>query len=438
MTESKSDIGPGGRASVTGSDSVLRSPASMLRAASVAIVGASERARWASQIYGNLRQFGYGGRIVLINPRQATVYGEPCAPSLREVAEPVDHAIVIVPAPNVADCADRRRSGRRQIGDRLCGGGRRRRQRGLARARRLAEGLPRHQQVAGRRPELHGLVLLSRTAVRLSQHRAVQRAAGSRRGAVPVRRHAAVLAEKRRRPRLAFLLCGVVGQRGRSRSRRLSRLRGGRSAYPTDRAVHRGYPASGRLHARRRARLGGRQAGARDQVRRHAEIARRGGLAYRRDRRRLCGLSGHVRALRHRQLPLAGRSRRDHAGVPVRPRAERPAHRFCHHVGRHGRSVVRLRRGRGRGGPRVQRRHQRGAAAAHAGRHHAEESARRRHSDDAESGSGSMRDRGPRSGHRYRCLGVAAARQRRHVERQPRTGRRCWPQPTSRSSPSAA
>ena len=102
MTEKEVE-GAGGRASVTGSDSVLRPPASMLRAASVAIVGASERARWASQIYGNLRQFGYGGRIVLINPRQATVYGEPCAPSLREVAEPVDHAIVIVPAPNVAD-----------------------------------------------------------------------------------------------------------------------------------------------------------------------------------------------------------------------------------------------------------------------------------------------------------------------------------------------
>jgi acetate---CoA ligase (ADP-forming) len=89
--------------SVAGSESVLRSPASVLQPSSVAIVGASERARWASQIFNNLRQFGYGGRIHLVNPRQQTVYGEPCLPSLRDIAEPVDHAMVIVPAASVAD-----------------------------------------------------------------------------------------------------------------------------------------------------------------------------------------------------------------------------------------------------------------------------------------------------------------------------------------------
>jgi acetate---CoA ligase (ADP-forming) len=75
----------------------------MLQAASVAIVGASERARWASQIFSNLRQFGYGGRIVLVNPRQQQVFGEPCLPSLRQLSEPVDHAMVIVPAPHVPE-----------------------------------------------------------------------------------------------------------------------------------------------------------------------------------------------------------------------------------------------------------------------------------------------------------------------------------------------
>src|ERR1700730_12329873 len=75
----------------------------MLRAASVAIVGASERARWASQIFGNLRQNGYAGTIHLVNPRQQTVYGERCFPSLRDIGTPVDHAMVIVPAANVAD-----------------------------------------------------------------------------------------------------------------------------------------------------------------------------------------------------------------------------------------------------------------------------------------------------------------------------------------------
>jgi len=75
----------------------------MLQASSVAIVGASERARWASQIYSNLRQFGYGGRVVLVNPRQQKVFGQDCLPSLRDMSAPVDHAMVIVPAANVPD-----------------------------------------------------------------------------------------------------------------------------------------------------------------------------------------------------------------------------------------------------------------------------------------------------------------------------------------------
>jgi len=88
---------------VAGSEGVLRSPASVLQPSSVAIVGASERARWASQIFTNLRTFGYAGRIYLVNPRQQTVYGERCFPSLREIGEPIDHAMVIVPAANVAN-----------------------------------------------------------------------------------------------------------------------------------------------------------------------------------------------------------------------------------------------------------------------------------------------------------------------------------------------
>jgi acetate---CoA ligase (ADP-forming) len=88
---------------VAGNESLIRSPTSVLQASSVAIVGASERARWSSQIYSNLRQFGYGGRIALVNPRQRQVFGEVCLPSLRDLSEPVDHAMVIVPAANVAD-----------------------------------------------------------------------------------------------------------------------------------------------------------------------------------------------------------------------------------------------------------------------------------------------------------------------------------------------
>jgi len=81
---------------------MFRSPQSVLRAKSIAMVGASERAPWARIMYRNLRDFGYPGRLVLVNPRQKEVFGEPCVPSLREIPEPVEHAMVIVPAVGVA------------------------------------------------------------------------------------------------------------------------------------------------------------------------------------------------------------------------------------------------------------------------------------------------------------------------------------------------
>jgi acetate---CoA ligase (ADP-forming) len=81
---------------------MFRSVETVLRAKSIAMVGASERAPWARIMYRNLRDNGYPGRLVLINPRQKEVFGEPCVPTLRDVAEPVEHAMVIVPAPAVA------------------------------------------------------------------------------------------------------------------------------------------------------------------------------------------------------------------------------------------------------------------------------------------------------------------------------------------------
>jgi acetyltransferase len=79
-------------------ESLFRSAVSTLAATSLAIVGASERAKWPSEIYKNLREFGYDGRIALVNPRQGEVFGQRCFASLRDLPEPVDHALVIVPA----------------------------------------------------------------------------------------------------------------------------------------------------------------------------------------------------------------------------------------------------------------------------------------------------------------------------------------------------
>ncbi|HEY6257291.1 MAG TPA: acetate--CoA ligase family protein, partial [Xanthobacteraceae bacterium] len=82
---------------------VFRSPASVLQAGSVALVGASERGKWPRLIFGSLRKHGYPGRVFLVNPRQREVFGEPCFPSLRSLPQRVDHAMVIVPAAGVAD-----------------------------------------------------------------------------------------------------------------------------------------------------------------------------------------------------------------------------------------------------------------------------------------------------------------------------------------------
>ncbi len=81
----------------------FRSAEHTLRARSIAFVGASERGRWPGQILGAMRDQGYTGKIFLINPRQAEVFGQKAYPSLRDLPEPVEHAIVIVPAPAVPE-----------------------------------------------------------------------------------------------------------------------------------------------------------------------------------------------------------------------------------------------------------------------------------------------------------------------------------------------
>src|SRR5260370_27425027 len=91
-----------GTQAASASQGLFRSVATTLAAKSLAIVGASERARWPSEIFRNLREFGYPGRIALVNPRQKAVFGQRCFPSLRDLDEPVEHALVIVPAPGVS------------------------------------------------------------------------------------------------------------------------------------------------------------------------------------------------------------------------------------------------------------------------------------------------------------------------------------------------
>jgi acetyltransferase len=86
-------------------------PASVLQAKSVAVVGASERAKWPTIIINNLKKQGYPGRIDFINPRQTEVFGQKCYPSIADLPEAPDHAMIIVPAaavPNVLTDAEKR------------------------------------------------------------------------------------------------------------------------------------------------------------------------------------------------------------------------------------------------------------------------------------------------------------------------------------------
>ncbi|MCH7635253.1 MAG: CoA-binding protein, partial [Proteobacteria bacterium] len=75
----------------------------ILKPRSIAIVGASERARWPGIIYSNLRERGYAGKVYPVNPRYEEIWGVRCHPSLDAVGEPIDHAVIIVPAAGVLE-----------------------------------------------------------------------------------------------------------------------------------------------------------------------------------------------------------------------------------------------------------------------------------------------------------------------------------------------
>jgi acyl-CoA synthetase (NDP forming) len=69
----------------------------------VLLVGASEQSLFSSGIVRYLLSIGYADRLVMINPKGQTVYGQPTLPSVAAAAGegPFDLAIVAIPAPGV-------------------------------------------------------------------------------------------------------------------------------------------------------------------------------------------------------------------------------------------------------------------------------------------------------------------------------------------------
>lgn len=80
--------------------SEFRSVDTVLRPRSLAIVGASESpaARWTKTLFDNVRHFGSTVPVYPVNPRRDSVWGERCYPALEDLPEPVDLALMIMPA----------------------------------------------------------------------------------------------------------------------------------------------------------------------------------------------------------------------------------------------------------------------------------------------------------------------------------------------------
>jgi acetate---CoA ligase (ADP-forming) len=73
---------------------------------SLAVVGASDTSGWAQFILASSAATGFEGPLIPVHPRHETVFGRPAVRSLRDLAEPVDLAFVMVPTHAVPDVID--------------------------------------------------------------------------------------------------------------------------------------------------------------------------------------------------------------------------------------------------------------------------------------------------------------------------------------------
>ena len=81
---------------------VFRDLSPLLNPASIAVIGASERPGSAGRlVMENLKQLGYKGKIYPVNPKQTTLMGMQCYPSIEAITEPVDMMAVLIGAGNV-------------------------------------------------------------------------------------------------------------------------------------------------------------------------------------------------------------------------------------------------------------------------------------------------------------------------------------------------
>jgi acetate---CoA ligase (ADP-forming) len=69
----------------------------LLRAKSVAIIGASQKGAWPQGIYRNLKGAKFPGGVYLINPNYQELYGDKCYPSLADLPEVPEELLILIP-----------------------------------------------------------------------------------------------------------------------------------------------------------------------------------------------------------------------------------------------------------------------------------------------------------------------------------------------------
>jgi acetyl-CoA synthetase len=88
----------------------------LLRPASIAVVGASERpGSYGAQTLLNLDAIGFEGDVYGVNPGRSEAHGRPCVPSLAGLPAPADAVVVAIPAAGVSEVIE-------QAGALGCGG----------------------------------------------------------------------------------------------------------------------------------------------------------------------------------------------------------------------------------------------------------------------------------------------------------------------------
>ena len=215
---------------------------------SIAVLGASpDLHRIRGRLLHQLRENGFPGRILPINPSYQEIEGLPCYPSIAAVGAPVDLALVAIPAAGVApaleECAN---AGREERADHQLG-----LRRGRRRGRRHAGGSG-GRDATHRHPRLRSE--LRRLLQRAGQGRDhVQPDGGNqgrrrprpglrtpRRRDRAIRRHRLRAVQSRQGGGNRIFLRDLHGKRGRSEHGRLPRLHGRGSAHACRHAVLRG------------------------------------------------------------------------------------------------------------------------------------------------------------------------------------------------------